>query len=108
MTEARSYSVTPHTLCVRHEDGTKQVFLMTAPKNADGVWGYLMGGSYKAPGASGRGPSSIPRSGKILPTLSEWLYHTATTPKSCQTKRKTCYNTGINKCSRNDKQASQA
>lgn len=50
MTEARSYSVTPRTLCVRIEDGTKQVLLMTAPKNPEGVWGYLKGGSYKAPG----------------------------------------------------------
>lgn len=47
MTEARSYSVTPRTMCIRHENGTRQVLLMTAPKNAEGIWGYLMCSSFR-------------------------------------------------------------
>ncbi len=50
MTDARSYSVTPRTLCIRQEDGTRQILLFTDGKNAEGVWGYLKGGSFKSPG----------------------------------------------------------
>lgn len=50
MLDARSYSVTPRTICIRHEDGTRQVILTSTPKDADGVYGPIKGGSYKAPG----------------------------------------------------------
>ena len=49
MTDARSYSVTPLTLCIRHADGTRQVLLLSAPI-VNGVGGFLVASSYKAPG----------------------------------------------------------
>ena len=50
MTDApRSYSPTPRTLCTRHVDGTYQILLLTSPV-VNGVGGYLIGASYKAPG----------------------------------------------------------
>lgn len=52
MSEARSYSVTPCTLCIRHQDGTKEVLQFTRPKDASGCWGYLKGGSFKSPGGA--------------------------------------------------------
>ena len=48
MNEARSYSVTPRTLCIRHENGTRQVLLMTAPKDASGAFGFLMCSSFRS------------------------------------------------------------
>ncbi len=49
MTDARSYSVTPRTLCIRHEDGTRQILLLTAPV-VNGVGGYLKASSFRCPG----------------------------------------------------------
>jgi hypothetical protein len=45
-TLARTYSVTPRTLCVREEDGTKHVMLFDSPKDKDGNLGFLKGGSF--------------------------------------------------------------
>lgn len=50
MTEARSYSVTPRTFCIRHLAGVRQVILCDRPKGPDGTFGYVVGGSYKLPG----------------------------------------------------------
>lgn len=41
MTDARSYSVTPRTICIRYEDGKRQVLLLSAPV-VNGVGGFLM------------------------------------------------------------------
>ena len=49
MTNARSYSVTPLTLCIRHEDGTREILLLTAPV-VNGIGGFLKASSFCPPG----------------------------------------------------------
>ena len=50
MTDTRSYSVTPRTLCIRFMDGTRQVILCDRPMGPEGTFGYILGGSFCAPG----------------------------------------------------------
>jgi hypothetical protein len=48
---ASNYSVTPRTVCIRSEDGTRSVMLFTEAKDATGAFhSYCMGGSYCLPG----------------------------------------------------------
>ena len=49
-TVLRSYSVTPRTRCLRMADGRLEILHFTEPKNEQGIYGYLRGGSYKLPG----------------------------------------------------------
>jgi hypothetical protein len=49
MAIARTYSVTPRTVCFRTEDGKRHIMLFASPKK-DGVWGYAKGGSFSHEG----------------------------------------------------------